>query len=123
MSSVKITMQQLETAYKAATDGYMKAYGQVHDTPVGKMCWMGRISRASDLMAKANDDAERSKMKKGVKLLTEMAEKDFVSGELAYANYVDLCKNARIEPMEIDIDCQCERCQREPTLNIMLFAA
>ena len=101
----------------------MQAYGQVHDTPAGKMCWMGRINRASDLMANAKDDTERTKMQKGVKILTGMAEKDFVSGELAHADYVDLCAKAKIEPKIIDIDCQCEQCQRVPTLNIMLFAA
>ena len=119
---MNITKHQIEEAYKVALSGYMKAYGQVHDTPVGKMCWMGRISRAGDLMAKAKDDTERAKMQKGVRMLTEMAEKDFASGELAHADYVDLCKRARVEPKAIDVDCQCEQCQRVPTLNLMLFA-
>lgn len=120
---MNITRAQLDAAYQAAVEGYTKAYGQVHDTPDGKFCWMGRIDRARGLAKTATDEVSRRKMLKGVELLISLAEKDFIEGERIHADYVDLCRAAKIEPKKIDLDCQCEFCQRVPNGAELLFAA
>lgn len=83
---------------------------------------MGRIDRATLLAGQAKSDAERTKMQKGVKMLIGLAEKDFVSGELAYADYVDMCRAGGVLPKTIDPDCRCEYCQRVPRGAELLFA-
>lgn len=116
-----ITKAQLEQAYKMAVIGYTKAYGQVQDTPDGKYCWQGRIDRGYAITARAEGEAKK-KMEKALNTMIGLAEKDFVAGELAHAEYVDMCKVLGIEPQEIAVDCQCEYCQRVPKGAELLFA-
>lgn len=117
-----ITGPQLESLHKAAIEGYTKAYGQVHDTPDGKFCWMGRIDRAYALTAKAEGEMAQRKMKKGVDAMITLAEKDFIAGEKANADYVDACNSLGIASQEINPDCQCLYCQRVPNGAELLFA-
>lgn len=83
---------------------------------------MGRIDRAYTLLAQAGDEMSKKKMEKGIKTMTGLAEKDFVTGELAHADYVDLCAAAGVKPTEIEPDCQCPHCQRIPGGAELLFA-
>lgn len=120
-----VTMRQMEETkqqYQAAFDGLMRAYGQVHSTSDGKFCWMGRIDRAYTLTAKAEGEGKR-KMERGIQQMISLAEKDFVAGEKAFADYKDVCQSLGIEPQPIEPDCQCEYCQRVPSGAELLFAA
>ena len=121
-AKLSVTKPQLGMAYQRALEGYTKAYGQTHDTPAGKFCWMGRIDRGYTLLSHATNEMDRKKMEKGVKMLVELAEKDFVTGEKAHADYVDLCSAARITPQAIEPNCQCQHCQRVPGGAELLFA-
>ena len=116
-----ITRPQLDQLLQDAIDGYTKAYGQVHDTPDGKFCWMGRIDRAYALTAKADGEMAQRKMKKGVEAMINLAQKDFINGEKAHADYVDACNSLSITPQAIEPDCQCEYCQRVPNGAAQLF--
>jgi hypothetical protein len=101
----------------------MRAYGQAHDTPAGKMCWMGRIDRATALAAQQTDEVSKKRMQNALTKLIALAQADFIEGERAHADYVDLCAAARVEPQKIEVDCQCENCQRVPKFSEQLFAA
>lgn len=117
MSIARATQRQVndtQELHKAASDGYMRAYGQVHDTPDGKFCWMGRIDRAYTMTAKAEDEVNKRRMEKAVQQLIGLAQKDFIEGERAHADYVDACGQLGITPQEIEPGCQCEYCQRVP---------
>jgi len=102
----------------------MKAYGQAHETPAGKFCWMGRIERATALAAQQTDEVSRKRMQNAVAKLIGLAEADFVEGERAHADYVDLCNGLGITPQPIEPDCQCEHCRRFPNIHAaeQLFA-
>jgi hypothetical protein len=117
-----ITKPQLESLLQAAIDGYTKAYGQQHKTPDGMFCWMGRIDRAYALMAKADGEMAQRKMKKGVDAMINLAQKDFIEGEKAHADYVDACNSLSMTPQDINPDCQCQYCQRVPNGAELLFA-
>jgi hypothetical protein len=83
---------------------------------------MGRIDRATALAALQTDDMGRKRMDNGVKKLISLAEADFIEGERAHADYVDLCAGARVPPQPIEPNCQCEYCQRVPRGAELLFA-
>lgn len=117
-----VTKPQLDEAYKAAVDGYMKAYGQVHERPFGKICYMGWIDYAYSTLAKQESEIDRKRVEKGIKSIISMAESDFIAGERANADYVDMCNSLGITPQEIDPACQCEYCQRIPKGAELLFA-
>lgn len=117
-----VTKPQLDQAYKEALEGYTKAYGQVHDTPDGKYCWAGRIDRAYALAAKAEDEVNRRRMQKAIASLISLAEKDFIAGERANADYVDVCNSLGVTAQVIDPNCQCEYCQRVPRGAELLFS-
>lgn len=73
-------------------------------------------------MALATNEMDKKKMEKGIKTLTGLAEKDFVGGEKAHADYIDLCVAAGVKPVEIEPNCQCEHCRRIPNGAELLFA-
>jgi len=100
----------------------MRAYGQTHETPAGKMCWMGRIDRATTIAAQQVDEVSKKRMENALKKLVNLAEADFIEGERAHADYVDLCAAARVTPQPIEPNCQCEYCQRIPNGAELLFA-
>lgn len=84
---------------------------------------MGRIERASTIAAQQTDEVSKKRMDKALAALIDLAQKDFIEGERAHADYVDLCAAARVMPQMIDVDCQCEHCRRVPNFHLMLFAA
>jgi hypothetical protein len=83
---------------------------------------MGRIDRAYALMATAEGEMAQRKMRKGIESLIDLAQKDFIKGEKAHADYVDACNSLSITPQAIEPDCQCEYCQRVPNGAEQLFA-
>lgn len=104
-----------------ALEGYTKAYGQQHKTPVGMMCWQGRIERAKELIAAASGDDKVKKQKAMASMIT-LAEKDFIEGERLHADYVDLCRSVGVTPKDVNPDCQCDFCQRIINGAELLFA-
>lgn len=118
-----VTPAQLDQALQAATNGYMRLYGQVHDTPAGKLCWAGRLERAYLMASQETDELNKKRMDNAIKKMISLAEVDFINGERAHADYVDLCASARVEPQVIEPNCQCEYCQRVPRGAELLFAA
>jgi hypothetical protein len=83
---------------------------------------MGWIDRAYTVAAEAKDEVSRKRMENGIKTIIGMAETDFIKGELAHADYVDLCSALGVAPQAIEPNCQCEYCQRVPNGAELLFA-
>lgn len=101
----------------------MRAYGQTHEVKgIGKMCWMGRIDRACTLRAEQQDEISQKRMDKALRGLEGLAQADFIEGERAHADYVDLCNSLGLTPQTIEPNCQCEYCQRVPRGAELLFA-
>lgn len=115
-----VTKASLEQARQAAIDGYMRAYGQVHERPFGKFCYMGWIERAHAMLAEATDEMTQKRMRAGIDRIISMAQSDFVAGERIHADYIDMCNSLGIKPEPIDPDCQCELCKsgKEPTFSL-----
>lgn len=94
-------MNQKERVQKALE----QCFGQVHSTPVGKMCLLGRIDRAYALAA-ANPEDTRYKA-----AITTL-ERQFHDAINAYRQAL-----AGYDGDEILVtQCKCEYCRREPTL-------
>jgi hypothetical protein len=83
---------------------------------------MGWIDRAYTVAAEAKDEVSRKRMENGIKTIIGMAETDFIKGEKAHADYVDLCDSLGVTPQAIEPDCQCDYCQRVPNGAELLFA-
>lgn len=83
---------------------------------------MGRIDRATTIAAQQVDEVSKKRMENALKKLVNLAEADFIEGERAHADYVDLCAAARVTPQPIEPNCQCEYCQRIPNGAELLFA-
>lgn len=95
--------------------GYMKAYGQTHETPDGLFCWGGRLSRAMEMLSGATDEASKKRMEKAITKMMELAERDFIEGERAAADYKDLCASLGIQGQDLGpAECQCRYCQTVP---------
>lgn len=111
---------EIETLFLAASAGYMRAYGQVHEiVGQGLFCWAGRLERA---YARLATEPDNEKLASAVRKLRGIAERDFAEAEKAHADYVDLCSKYKIEPKEIEPGCKCEFCQRVPNGAEQLFA-
>jgi hypothetical protein len=83
---------------------------------------MGRIDRACVLTAQETNELSKKRKEKATQQIISLAESDFVAGERAYADYVDMCKTLGIAPQDVDPACQCEYCQRVPKGAELLFA-
>lgn len=94
-------MNQKERVQKALET----AFGQVHNTPVGKMCLLGRIDRAYGILAQHPND---QRYQAGVKALEEQFSEAMRAYRQALAGY---------EGDEILVtQCKCEYCTRGPLL-------
>ena len=91
----------------------MQAYGQRHETPDGKFCWVGRVRRADDLLAKNPDD----KTRKAVEKLVGLAQKDMEWAEQKRKVYLELCETAGTKPQAIEAKCTCIYCQSVPAMH------
>lgn len=110
---LNITQAEINRAHQEAQDALNRAYGQLHDTPDGKFCWLGRINRAHAMLAKTSDD----KTKKAVERLKFLGEKDIAWAEKKNLIYLDMCQASGIPPQEIEIECGCPHCQHPVTVH------
>lgn len=110
---LNISRAQLDRAYQEAQDALTLAYGQRHETPDGKVCWIGRIKRA-DMVLKQNHD---EKTRKGIEKLRTLAQKDMEWAEQKDKAYTELCNIAGMKPRDFEITCTCAYCQIIPTMH------
>lgn len=110
---LNISKAQLDRAYQEARDALTLAYGQRHETPDGKVCWIGRIKRADDVLLKNQDD----KTRKNIEKLVSLATKDLEWAERKQNDYLLLCLAADVKAQTIEADCTCAYCQIVPTMH------
>lgn len=90
-----------------------QAYGPRHETPDGVLCWMGRIDRAYQMLAKAPNDKTRSAVEK----LCVLGKKDLDWADKKSIDYIELCRLAGVKSKTVVIPCDCFYCQRVPTIH------
>lgn len=67
------------------------------------------------LIGEATDEVSRKRMSKAIEKMSDLAQKDFIEGERAAADYKDLCESLGIQPQDLGpTECQCRYCQEVP---------
>lgn len=115
---MKNTLAEIEQSRAAMQDACMKAYGQIHNTPDGSFCWMGRIDRAYE---KSKTNPNNEKVRSAIRSLEFLAMGDMADAEKKRASYLDMCRANMAEWNDTDIECGCPYCQRVPNGVYLLF--
>lgn len=108
--------KQLEQALREAHDAYTQAYGQVHKTPDGMFCWIGRLDRAYTILADAKDDPQTRVKLENLEMLVKNA---IALADGKYNSYHLMAVAMGKSPKEPQIDCGCQCCTREETFRLV----